>query len=254
MTGPKNARSVNGRRFYTYRGQQLESVTSLISRGYPKQWLGFWAAKTVAEAAVAGGDWQNAPTPEEKVALLKRTPWEKRDTAGDHGTTVHEALAALARGATSYRAPKALQPHVKAVGDFWRAYRPTPVFVESQVFSLTHGYAGSLDLAAWIYGRLLLIDAKTSTVISHEMQVQLAAYRFADFIGEDDKVLAPMPAVQGAAILWIPRERPEQWQLIEVPVGQEEFRDFLTVKQTAEMVSRTDGQSIGELILPQVAA
>jgi len=250
MTSPKNARSVNGRRFYTYRGQQFESVTSLLGAGYPKEWLKFWSAKMVAELAFGDRSWLDLPE-EEAVKFLKGAPWRKRDKAGDHGTVVHEALAALARGATTYKATEDYRPHVKAVGEFWSMFRPTPLYVESQVYSLTHGYAGSFDLLAWIYGRLLLIDAKTAADLGHDMRLQLAAYLFADFIGEDDNVIAPMPTVHGAAVLWIPRENPTAWQLIEVDAGQQELRDFLTVKAIADITSRHEAASIGEQILPQ---
>jgi hypothetical protein len=250
VTTPKNARSFAGRRFYDYRGQKLESVTSLLGAGLPKDWLKFWAAKDVATTAVDDSSWREMER-EEAIAYLKGSPWRKRDKAGDHGTVVHDALAALARGAKSYKGPDTLRAHVKAVGEFWRAYRPQPIYVESQVFSLSQGYAGSFDLLAWIYGRLLLIDAKTSSVLGHEMRLQLAAYRYADFIGQDDKVLAPMPAVHGTALLWIPRDLPEQWQLIEVKAERDEFEGFLRAKATAEMIHAQDEQSIGELILPQ---
>jgi hypothetical protein len=250
VTGPKNARSYNGRRFYTYRGQQLESVTSLLNRGFPKDFLKFWSAKHVAEFAYDDRSWLEMER-ESAIAYLKGSPWRTRDKAGDHGTAVHEALAALARGAKSWKAPAEFRPHVKAVGDFWRAYRPQPIYVESQIFSMAHGYAGSFDLLAWIYGRLLLIDAKTSSVLGHDMRLQLAAYRFADFIGEDDKVLAPMPTVHGAAILWIPRDLPEQWQLIEVKADRDEFAAFLRAKETSDFMAANEKAGVGELILPQ---
>lgn len=250
MSQPKNAYQVSGRRFYKYRGQDLESVTSLLGRGYPKAFLPFWAAKHTAEIAYDDRTWLDMER-EEAVAYLKGSPWRKRDKAGDHGTAVHEALAALAGGAKSYKAPAEFRPHVKAVGDFWRAYKPQPVYVESQVFSMSHGYAGSFDLLAWIYGRLLLIDAKTSSVLDHSMRLQLAAYRFADFIGVDDKMLAPMPTVHATAILWIPRDLPEQWQLIEVKAERSEFEGFLRAKATSDFMAANDKAGVGELILPQ---
>jgi hypothetical protein len=250
VTNPKNARSFNGRRFYTYRGQQLESVTSLLGRGFPKDFLKFWAAKHTAELAFDDRSWLDMDR-EAAVAYLKGAPWRTRDKAGDHGTVVHEALAALAGGAKTFKAPAALKPHVQAVGDFWRAYQPRVIYSERQVFSLSHGYAGSFDLLAWIYGRLLLIDAKTSSVLGHDMRLQLAAYRFADFIGEDDMVLAPMPTVHGAAILWIPRDLPDHWQLIEVPAGRDEFAAFLRAKDTSDFMAANEKAEVGELILPQ---
>lgn len=276
MSQPKNAYQENQRRFYRYRGQSLESVTSVLGRGYPKDYLKYWAAKYVAEVAVERVEevaehlklhtlpndlclvcstwpkkekWSGAS--ESAIRYLKGAPWRKRDAAGDHGTAVHDALAALAHGAKSWKAPAEFRPHVKAVGDFWRAYRPQPVYVESQIFSMTHGYAGSFDLLAWIYGRLLLIDAKTSTMLSHQDRLQLSAYRFSEFIGEDDKVLATMPTVHAAAILWIPRDLPEQWQLIEVKADRPEFAAFLRAKDTSDFMADNEKAAIGELILPQ---
>lgn len=250
MTSPKNARTIGSRRFYNWRGQKVESVTSLLGAGYPKDWLKYWAAKSVAEQAWADRSWL-AMEEAAAIAHMKGAPWRKRDSAGDHGTAVHAALAALGAGAKTYRAAPEFRPHIKAVGDFWRAYQPRPVYVEQQVFSLSHSYAGSFDLLAYIYGRLLLLDAKSGSVIGHDARLQLAAYRFADFIGEDDKVIAPMPKVDGAAVLWIPRDAPASWQLIEVDAGQEAFRDFLAVKSIADAYHRHEALSIGDVILPQ---
>jgi hypothetical protein len=248
MTKPKNATAFQGQRKYGWKDEHLWSVTTIL-QSYPKPWLGAWAAKTVAEYAVAGGDWTDLPT-DEKVKHLKGVPWRKRDDAADFGTALHEALADLVAGKPVTYIPGA-EAHQAALAEWWAAYRPLVYDSEVQVFNLTEGYAGSLDLIADVYGRRLLIDLKSGSAIGHDVRLQLAAYRFAEFIGEDDRRIADVPSVAGCAILWVPRDNPAMWQFIEVPAGAAEFVEFLGVKRLHEYVKHNDKAAIGELILPQ---
>ncbi len=55
----------------------------------------------------------------------------------------------------------------------------TPILVEQTVYSLTHGYAGTMDLLAEVNGVLTLVDFKTGKAVYSEAHLQNAAYRFA---------------------------------------------------------------------------
>ena len=60
--------------------------------------------------------------------------------------------------------------------DWAQAAEIKPVFIEQVVWSASHGYAGTMDLLAWVRGHLTLIDFKTSKGIYPEYKLQVAAY------------------------------------------------------------------------------
>ena len=258
MTAPRNASAEIGqRRKYTFRGVDYPSVTTILKLGRPKEWLGAWAAKEVATNAVDGWhDWVAQPR-EDAIAFLKRTPWTKRDAAGSAGTLRHDTLEAIARE-QDIPAEAPGREQLEA----WRdAYRPTIYESEAQVVNPTIGYAGSLDLIAEVYGRRLIIDLKTSKLydgqgrpknVDRDWCLQLSAYRFAEHIFEDDQAWQ-MPEVEGAAILWVPSDAPEQWKFIEVPAAAAEWNAFLAAKATHDDYRKYERAAVGQIILPQVA-
>lgn len=254
MAGPRNASSYQGQRHYTWQGQKYPSVTTIL-QAYPKPWLGAWAAKMVAEHVLYEGpdaEWRSLPM-DEAVRFLKGIPWRKRDTAADFGTALHESLARLVAGEEVLTYPGA-EEHVAALVEWWDAYRPLVYDSEVQVFNLEQGYAGSLDLIAEVYGRRLLIDLKSGSAVGHEARLQLAAYRYAEFIGADDVRIAEVPSVDGCAVLWVPRDDPRSWQFIEVRAGGAEFAQFCALLQTHHFTTAHKDAAIGELILPQARA
>lgn len=284
MSAPRNATAEIGkRRAYTYNGVPYPSVTTILGLGRPKEWLGAWAAKEVATLAEADVEahgplaiqhWIDAdremhaatkthierhkakcPHIPSALGYLKAAPWRKRDAAADMGTSIHDVLEALAYE----RSLETDAPFAQYLVEWWEAYRPRVLESEAQVVNTTDGYAGSLDLIADIYGRRLVIDLKTSKLydgsgkpkgVDRNWCLQLAAYRFADFIFEDDKTWE-MPVIEGAAVLWLPQDAPEEWKFIEVPAGGVEYAAFLAAKHTHDDYRLYEKQSLGTLILPR---
>lgn len=168
---------------YTIAGQYYRRVTTFCG-GIPKDWLGAWAAKEVAEYAVEHRDkWAELPKTD-AVKLLKGAPWSKRDDAGDRGTAVHNTIEAITRGL-------ALPDNLKtedeldcaiAAESFLRQRSSRILATELTVFSPGLGYAGTLD--QWeidANGVSWILDWKTSSGIYAEHAIQLAAYRNAQF-------------------------------------------------------------------------
>lgn len=259
---PRNASAeIGNRRKYTFRGIEYPSVTTILKLGRPKEWLGAWAAKMVAQEAVGlfrdPLDPFYGMGPEEQVRYLKGSPWRKRDAAAEAGTLRHHTFEAIAHE----RDIPADAPGREQL-EAWRdAYRPLITESECQVVNLGVGYAGSLDLIAEVYGRRLLIDLKTSKLldgmgrrknVDRDWCLQLAAYRYANHIFEDDRAWE-MPEVEGAAILWVPSDAPEQWAFIEVPAGGPEWSAFLAAKATHDDYRKHERTAIGQIILPQPA-
>ena len=253
---PRNATEVGQRRHYTFKGRSFPSVTTLL-KAWPMEWAIAYGAKHVAERAMTeefynrvGDVMMGSPEEADLLRWLKAAPHERRDAAADAGTDLHGYLELRLNGAAPAYEPT---PMTDAIDDFVEGYRPEPLFVESQVFSLSEGYAGSADAFVSIYGKTYVLDLKTgmSAPTDHKARLQLAAYRFADFIGEDDREVAPVPMCDGALILSVPRDDPRSWQLIEVEAGSTEFHRFLDFKRAWEFYDSTKGQAVGELLLPQ---
>jgi len=167
---------------YGYRidGKYLRRVTTLL-RGIPKDWLGNWAAKTVAEFAVDHWDAWTKLSRTDAVKLLKGAPWSKRDDAGDRGTAVHRALEAHARGEPMPTMNADETACAEAARRFMDARGSRTLAVELTVLSPRHGFAGTLDV--WEIDRdgvSWILDYKTSSGVYPEHAIQQAAYRNAE--------------------------------------------------------------------------
>lgn len=249
---PRNATEIGQRRNYTFRGKRYPSCTTIL-KAWPAEWMIPYGAKHVALRAVDEFPELARRLLEDKEAAtkwLKKAPYERRDTAADTGTDLHDYLEQRAKGGP---VPELLTARERAVEQFLALYRPEFLFVESQVFSITDGWAGSCDAFVRIYGRVYVLDLKTSpnAVTDHKARLQLAAYSHGDFIGEDDREVAPIPVCEGGLILAIPRDTPENWQLIETPAGPHEYATFLACKRLWDFYDETKETPIGELVLPQ---
>lgn len=252
---PKNSTEIGQRRFYEFRGERYASVTTLL-RAWPQEWAIAYGAKHVAERAVfqfselverLNGDDPVAWT----LSWLKAAPSQRRDAAADAGTLRHGYLEDRLNG---YAAPEGpLSGSETAVEQFLAVYRPEPLYVESQLVSISESYAGSADAFVRIYGKIYVLDLKTSNhaATDHKTRLQLAAYRYADILFEDDRELGPVPVCDGALVLAIPRDRPQDWQLIETAAGPTEYARFLDFARSWRWYDSTKGEAIGELLLAQ---
>lgn len=237
----------SGRRTYPWQGRQLTSVTSLRKDiGMPHD-LHNWivaesidAALLLANRGVLTGTFDEAEflelkrlagtkekgysTAKKKLADVRRPIREladtTRDAAADLGKRVHSA--ADARQAIE-AADEEVAPFLRQFYTAERVLRMETVLSEAQVFNLTHGYAGTLDLLAWITDPetgeryLALIDIKTGkdTYIDHLIQTLL--YAFGEFVGRDDVIdHAATHALHQAQAVGILHLRPDHWEWQEL--------------------------------------
>lgn len=286
MGAPRNATAeIGSRRKYTERGVDYASVTTILSLGRPKEWMGGWAAKEVALTAEEGIErwgplalekWidldrelhaatvthqryhkNRCPHIPSALGYLKAAPWRKRDAARDAGTARHDTLEALAA-----ERPIPDDAPGREQLETWRAgYRPRILESEAQVVNTRDMYAGSLDLIADVYGRRLVIDLKTSKRYDgsgrpknpdRDWSLQLAAYRYAEYIFEDDRRWS-MPETDAAAILWVPSDAPDEWMFVEMPAGAREYAAFLHAKGTHDDYREFEKATGGQIIVPQAA-
>jgi hypothetical protein len=251
MTAPRNATS-NGRgREYVWpsTGERFPSVTTILG-ALNKPALVGWGIKSVAEGAVARHDELAAMLasdgPDATIRWLKGLPYGDRDRAADLGSTVHAAIEGLILG-SEVEWPTSTQAHRIQFDRFLAAYEPTFEASEATVYSRTHGYAGTLDFIASIGGRTYLGDVKTGKGVYDDVALQLAAYRYADFIGLPDGTEAPMPPVDGCVVLHL---RPDGYVLHEVRADETTHRAFLYVREAWRWQNGGSDGAVGEMVMP----
>lgn len=236
-------------------GKVYRSVTTILNKAVPKD-LSWWGMTTGAAGArqlVERGYDLADMTTEEVVDALKAEKLTVRDTMGaaaDRGTAVHKALEDYATNQTIPRVadfPEAQRGYVRGLAKFFLTYSPTLLATEVQVVSVEHSYAGTFDLECLVAGRVeddgkrtvftpdpvastfTLVDLKTSRwVYPTSHFAQLEAY-------EGARVENGRPATQARAVLWVNSEG--SMRLVPSTFT---FGDFLTLKQSAEVVGRGD--------------
>lgn len=218
IQSPANSRvDGDGIRTYRWQDRELLSVTSAFKKAGIAYPLHQWALSQVVERAVGEADTLNAMLsrprrPRERVleknraaetaAWLRKAATEERDRRAAIGSAVHDAIAdGLAPDSIPdvIEAEKDGKPVVvdglevrSRLAQFldWKRVSGVRVLAaEAQVFNLTVGYAGSLDLIGeFPSGRRALIDTKTGNSVLAEHVLQVVGYRGAEFSGRDDVV------------------------------------------------------------------
>lgn len=247
--------SKSGQRWYEWKGERFWSVTTIIGGGLPKPALINWAKKFTAEYAcdniiklnaLLEPDLDGSVDRDGAVDWLKNAAFRDRDRKADLGTAIHEAIEAHVLGKPTPEWPLPLRPRMQAFERFLAEYEPefvpAPVvgqkpelgngvlLAEAPVFNREQHYAGTLDGIVTIGGRQLVLDVKTSARgIYPEIGLQLAAYRFAEFVGLPDGSEQPMPKTDGAVALHLPDDG--TYALREIQADEETFRAFLYVRE-----------------------
>ncbi|MGH7177638.1 MAG: hypothetical protein ACREJC_09680, partial [Tepidisphaeraceae bacterium] len=273
MTTPKNTRKVSSKRLYEWRRlgapvdekpEQYWSVTTLIKGGIPSPALTYWAAKATAEFAVANHRQVSAmldavrltkddmgflrvtdpDAVQSAIDWLKGSPWRERDRKADLGSAVHAAAEAYVLGASPPKVPDEAFPYIESFHAFLDDWKPKYELAEASVYNRTFKYAGTLDAIAVVDGlnvtptRLILDYKTTGSGVYPEAALQLSAYRNAEFVGMRDGSEQPMPAVDGAAVVWL---KPGGYEFIPVITDDDVFRSFrhcVEVFRWAEEISK----------------
>jgi len=215
-------------------GTKVPGVTTLLSKGLPKPALVNWAARTAAEYAVDNWDALTAASVSERLEQIRNAPNANKNAAALRGTKLHDAAQQLQEQGVVDVDPEQL-PLVESYLAFCTAWDLHAEYVESAVYSVTHGYAGTLDLIATLNdGKRWLLDLKTSKGVYGDMALQQAAYRYAEYLADGDEHI-PMPQVDAVGIVHV---RADGADLVPLTAGKEEFRAFLYVAQVAATSDR----------------
>jgi hypothetical protein len=223
QTGPRNARTIpgTGLRFYTWRGNEYPSVTTIRRLAGLPHGLHQWQISRVIEAAMARApDIMQAfiiPGQVEKEAALtlirsdlRAAATAERDAAARLGTSVHDAAAKDLPLDHPGVSPE-MRSRLAHFHDWLDESRAVVLASEFQCWNLTVGYAGTADLLVRMpQGEIWLVDLKTGKSIYGEHALQLIAYLMAEFVGADDVVddalTGLLQKVDGIAILHLSEE------------------------------------------------
>jgi len=270
MTEPRNAVATKKGRYYVRADERFVSVTNVIDTMVNKPALVSWAAKLVAQEAVAllanpasaarmVTDARRVP--DDLVKELKGVPYAAREEAAAFGSRIHD----LSQRHGLDQDLGDLTPDEAACVEqflaFCEDFRPAFEATEATVCNRALGCAGTLDAilrfpadlpCPEVAGRLLVVDYKTgSTGPYPEWAVQLSAYAHAEHLWLDDGTEVPMPAVDGAAIL---RIRPDFYALHLVTDTAGPFRVFTVMCEAARWFhDETDGL-ITDPVIPSPTA
>jgi hypothetical protein len=178
--------------------------------------------------------------PSERLKALQGARYEKSDKAKRRGTETHGYAERLVKGEKVQGIPDELRGHVEAYVRFLDAFDVEPILVESTVYSVTHGYAGTLDLVADLtvepgHRKRMLLDVKTNEKgIFSETALQLAAYRYADFYLDDDGNQQPMPEVHRCGAILVSSD---DAQLIPCTADASVLRSFRIAAAMRDIVN-----------------
>lgn len=186
------------------------------------------------------------------VSFLKATPGYQRDAAADLGTRVHAIAEAVAKGEKPRVDDDTMAFAEAYIRDFLEPYKPKfhALYTEAMVYhSGADGsslpYGGTMDTFCEIDGTVWLIDYKTTKSGAYpETALQLAAGRFAEFIGRaGDPKRYPVPNVGRCGVLWV---RPEGAELIPYRVTAREFQAFTACRLLWDWVNLRSKEVKGE--------
>ena len=244
---PRNSTEIGQQRHYTLpNGATVPSVTTILNV-LDKPWMGAWAAKMVATEAVDNREWWQDMARDTAISYLKGVPFRKRDEAADFGTAVHEVSEAIAAD-LPFDIPANAQGHVDALRAWHAIYRPEVLAVETQVAG--DGYGGTFDILARVGGVVYVIDLKTGKSLDPKWRLQVMAYTEGRPFRDDSWLSWPAPVDDGA-VLWVPSDRPEEWQFLALDLDDTDWTAFRQAQGLHAWTQRYKKDTGMTLVVPQ---
>ena len=264
-----------GSRFYIHpeTGDQAAGVTSVVGM-LPKEFLKWWSAKIVAEAAfdefgtlasfVVSGDRDSA------TKWLKGAHQRNTGSAALRGNVVHEMTEAIDElGGMPARINRELLPYARGYLAFREETECEILAVEQTIWSRVHGYSGTLDRSirlpesafagfdappAWYEGPTMpmIADVKTTRSGVHaEVGLQMSAYGNAEeAITFNEHGVASVSAwPEHASTGLVVHLRPDAWRLVPVRTGPEVFEVFQSLIKVFEFERGLKNN----LVMPDIA-
>lgn len=233
-----------GNHAYYLDSKRVPGVTTILGV-LDKPAIPKWAAKTVAEYVADNPDGVAALRAMGRgpmVAALKEIPWQRRDDAGERGTSFHDFADQIVRGGEP-EVPESLVPLVEQSIEFMEQWHIKPILIEAAVASREHRWAGTLDLIAEYvhpvtgHEGTAIWDWKTGKAIYPEYALQLAAYGHAEFTGllGDESPLPVCDAAFGVQI------RSDGHDVHPLEYGPHVYDEFLAIRRVYDIAKRMRG-------------
>ena len=223
-------------------------VTKVLDDGVPKPALVGWAANVTIDRVTDDWDALVEMKPSERAAFLRRARFEAKDEAARRGSEVHSYALRLQAG-EEVDVPEELEGHVDAYLQFVAEWEPRELVVETVVGNRRWRYMGTLDAVAQLAdGQVWLLDWKTGGKgVYPETALQLAAYRYAEFLLLEDGTELPMPQVDACGAVWL---RADGYDLVPVQADEDAFRTFRFAIEVAKFTQAPIEAHIGAAVQP----
>lgn len=160
------------------------------------------------------------------VITMAGIPMRNLEIAAERGTRVHEQTEMIDYAEVDtldedwQLENEDIMGYLIAYMNFLKDYPTFPLGREESLFSLTHSFAGTLDLVKYINGEVSIIDIKTSKTISKlRSELQLSAY---DILWVEHH--ADMPAKKHYILQLTDIG---EYRLIPIESNTEKFLDYL---------------------------
>ncbi|MFJ9128885.1 hypothetical protein ACIRJS_32765 [Streptomyces sp. NPDC102340] len=253
---------------------KLRRVTTILSQGFPKPQLVFWAANLTAQDAFATLPALVAASlrPAEKEAAydhLRKGHIRKKDERADIGGAVHDVIEAKVLGEPipeTFLTDDQIAPFVDNFLRFVADWEIEFEASEMTVGNFADGWAGKLDYlfrspriaaALKVPAHTLFIgDTKTGGELDEkgvypEAGAQMSAYRRAEVAWLRDGSEIPMPRVHDVGIVL--HLRPEGYRPMPLKCGDDVYEAFRHVQALAEFQRVLAKSVVGEaLTLPTI--
>lgn len=230
-------------------GERVDGVTTTTSNGLPKPALLNWAGEATAEYAVDNWDELAKLSPSERLKRIKGGRYEKRDAAANKGSQIHKLAERLIAG-ERVTVPDALTGYVQSCVRFLDEFDLRALYVERVCYSERYRHVGTFDLIGEVrlpdlpeYDHIPRDDSGYSTGlfdwktgrsgIFGDVALQLAPYRWAEFLVGEDGQDMPMPDVDFCAGIHL---RADGYTVVPLKCDEDVYRDFLYVKEVARIV------------------
>lgn len=248
-------------------GERVPGVTTLTDQGMPKPALYNWNADATANYTLDRWDELAKLPPSERLTRMRKGRWEMTNRAKARGTAVHKLAERLLNGET-VPVTDDDRGYVEACARFLDDLAVRKIYSEVVVYSETNRHCGQLDLMADVYlpdvpeyehiprgddgYSRMLGDWKTSASgIFGDVALQLAPYRWSEYLIVDDETVIPMPEVDFCAGIHL---RPDgEYQCVELLCDEDTYRDFLYIKEGARVVNSLP-DLVGQTIVPAAGA
>jgi hypothetical protein len=211
-----------GKRYFLD-GLPVPSVTTILNEGFPSKALIAWAARTTAGYAVDQWDELAELPVSERLRVLEKAAWAKRDAAALRGTEIHALGEMLVHGQPVEIPEQHLGP-VEAYAKFLDRFDVQPTLTECPVANPAHGWAGTPDLRAVLGGEFdYLLDLKTGKGVYESHALQLAAYAHAEIYLDGDGNVRTWTRPQRVAVVHVTSDSAE---LLPIDAGDRAYAVF----------------------------